>query len=338
MTYEMLEKELNGDKALSSIYLFYGEERFLLDSMLKKIKKKFGEMLQGINYIIIDESLVDDLIYNIESPAFGYDKKLIIVKNSGLFKKDGRKKLGTPIQEKIASYINENMDVINEAVNLVFIEEEVDKNSVYEAIQKNGIICEFEELNQVQLIKRLKGIVASYKVNVSDETLKFLIEGSGLNMQFLINELRKLIEFAGPGGTIQKEDVDKLSIKQIDAIIFDLTDDLGSKKISSAIEVLDGLIYQKEPLQKILVTLYNHFKKLYLCSIAMKTGKDIATSIGLKPNQTFFVSKYKKQASSFKTEEFKRILDELTELDYNSKNGKIDIDIGLRSILCSYCK
>lgn len=338
MTYEMLEKELNGDKALSSIYLFYGEERFLLDNAVKKIKKKFGEMLQGINYIIIDESLVDDLIYNIESPAFGYDKKLIIIKNSGLFKKDGRKKAGTPIQEKIARYINENIDVINEAVNLVFIEEEADKNVVFEAIEKNGIICNFEELNQIQLIKRLKAIVTSYKVNVSEDTLKFLIEGSGLNMQFLINELRKLIEFAGEGGTIHKEDVDKLAIKQIDAIIFDLTDDLGSKKILHAIEVLDGLIYQKEPLQKILVTLYNHFKKLYLCSIAMKTGKDVATSIGLKPNQTFFVSKYKKQANSFKTEEFKKILDELTELDYNSKNGKIDIDVGLRSILCSYCK
>jgi DNA polymerase-3 subunit delta len=139
-------------------------------------------------------------------------------------------------------------------------------------------------------------------------------------------------------GNIQKEDVDKLAIKQIDSVIFDLTDDLGNKKITNAMEVLDGLIYQKEPLQKILVTLYNHFKKLYLCSMAVKSGKDIATSIGLKPNQTFLVSKYKKQVSSFKPEELRNILKELTILDYNSKNGKIDIDIGLKSILRSYCK
>ena len=143
MTYETLEKELNKDGKLHSLYLFYGEERFLLESAVKKLKKKFGEMLQGINYIIIDESLIDDLIYNIESPAFGFEKKLIIVKNSGLFKKDGRKKAGTPIQEKVASYIKENMDVINEAVNIVFIEDEVDKNQVYEDIEKNGIIFNF---------------------------------------------------------------------------------------------------------------------------------------------------------------------------------------------------
>ena len=75
MTYETLEKELNKDGKLHSLYLFYGEERFLLESAAKKLKKKFGEMLQGINYIIIDESLIDDLIYNIESPAFGFEKK-----------------------------------------------------------------------------------------------------------------------------------------------------------------------------------------------------------------------------------------------------------------------
>ena len=86
MTYDMLEKELNSNKELNSIYLFFGEDRFLIDNSLKKIKKKFGDILQGINYVIIEENLINDLIYNIESPAFGYDKKLIVVKNSGLFK------------------------------------------------------------------------------------------------------------------------------------------------------------------------------------------------------------------------------------------------------------
>ena len=336
MTYDALEKELNNGK-LNSLYLFYGEERFLLDNSLKKIKKLFGEMLQGINYIILDETLLDDLIYNIESPAFGYDKKLILVKDSGLFKKDGRKKSGTPIQEKIASYIMENMDLINESVVLIFIEEMVDKNSVFEAINKNGIVCQFDELNQAQLIRRLKQIANAYKVNADENVLAYLIDVSGTNMQFLINEIRKLIEYAGENGNITKESIDKLAIKQIDSVVFELTDNLGSRNIKKALEILDNLIYQKEPLQKILITLYNHFKKLYLCKIAIKLNKDIVNSIGLKPNQTFLVAKYKKQCSAFSEEELKNILKELTNLDYSSKNGKLDIDVGLKSILCRYC-
>ena len=336
MTYDVLEKELNGGK-LDSLYLFYGEERFLLDNSLKKVKKIFGEMLQGINYIILDETLIDDLIYNIESPAFGYDKKLILVKDSGLFKKDGRKKVGTPIQEKIASYILENMDLINESVVLVFVEESVDKNCVYDAINKKGIVCQFDELNLSQLIRRLKQITNAYKVNVDENVLACLIDTSGTNMQNLINEIRKLIEYAGENGNITKESVDKLAIKQIDSVVFELTDNLGTRNIKKALDILNNLIYQKEPLQKILITLYNHFKKLYLCKIALKLNKDIVTSIGLKPNQTFLVSKYKKQCASFAEDELESILMEFVNLDYSSKNGKIDIEIGLKSILSTYC-
>ncbi len=43
----------------------------------------------------------------------------------------------------------------------------------------------------------------------------------------------------------------KLAIKQIDSVIFDLTDSLREKKdIPSAMETLKGLIYNKENLYK----------------------------------------------------------------------------------------
>ena len=42
MNYSSLEKHLNSEE-LNSIYLFYGEEEFLISISIKKIKKKFGE-------------------------------------------------------------------------------------------------------------------------------------------------------------------------------------------------------------------------------------------------------------------------------------------------------
>ncbi|MCI9366566.1 MAG: hypothetical protein HFJ54_08830 [Clostridia bacterium] len=44
MTQEELEKELKIEK-LNSIYLLYGEETYLLETDLKKIKKIFGEKI-----------------------------------------------------------------------------------------------------------------------------------------------------------------------------------------------------------------------------------------------------------------------------------------------------
>lgn len=90
-------------------------------------------------------------------------------------------------------------------------------------------------------------------------------------------------------------------------------------------------------MQKILITLYNHFKKIYLCVLSVKFNKDIINTLNLKPNQVFLITKYKKQASYFKEEELKNILQAFVDLDYDSKNGKLDIDVGLRTILCTYC-
>ena len=336
---EELEKQIN-EQELKGIYLLYGEEMFLLQQQLNKIKKKFGEVVKGINYIAIDENNIQELIADIETPAFGYPNKLIIARNTGIFKREVKGRIGGASKElknKINEYLKSNIDMINESVILVFVENEVEKNSIYNTIEKIGIVCNFEEQKPFQIIKRLKSICNSYKVNVDESTLQYLIESCGTNMQDLINEIRKLIEYAGENGKIQKQDIDKLCIKKIESIIFDLTDNLGQKKVKEALEVLYNLIASKEPIQKILITLYNHFKKLYFVKIAIANNKDVAQSLQLKPNQMFLVNKYKLQAKGFKTSELRKIIQELEDLDYHYKIGLIDLNVGLESILCVYC-
>lgn len=338
MKIEELEKELK-QGILHGIYLLYGEETFLLENSLKSIKKIFGEKITGINYILLDETNINEIVSDIETPAFGYEKKLIIARNTGLFKKELKRKSkndNSLIKEKLNAYIKENIRQINETVNLIFIEETVEKCELLSTIEKLGIVCNFEYQKPYQIQNRLKAIINAYKVNVETNTLVYLIECCGTDMQELINETRKLIEYAGEGNFITKQSIDKLCIKKMESIIFDLTDSLGKKDINQAIEVLRNLINSKEPLQKILVTLYNHFKKIYLAKFAMLKNKDIANSLDLKPNQLFLANKYKAQANYFKLQELRRILQEFCDLDYKYKIGIIDLQTGLESILCAY--
>ena len=339
ISVENLEKELKAGK-LNSIYLLYGEELFLLENSLKRIKNIFGECIKGINYINIDETNYTELIQDIETPAFGYEKKLIIARNTGLLKKDGKRKNVEleKSREKLIEYLNKNIDMIKESVVLVFVEENADnKKELYKVIDKKGVVCNFEYQKPIQLEKRIKAICNGYEVKIDDSTLRYFIECCGTNMQDLINEIRKLIEYAGKGGEILKEDIDELSIKKLESVIFDLTDSLGKKDTAKALQVLKNLIYAKEPLQKILITLYNHFKKIYFTKLALKYKKDIISSLDLKPNQTFLVNKYKQQAGYFTEYELKQVLQKLRDLDYEYKNGLIDLQIGIESILCAYC-
>lgn len=327
-----LENDLKNQN-LHGIYVFYGEEKYLQQEYLRKIKKIFGELSLGINYILLDENNIDTLISDIETPAFGYEKKLIIIRDSNLFKKDCK----SPMKEKFKKYVSENMDIINEAVVIVFIEEIVHKMDLYKTVEKNAVIIETKELKPIEIKNRLKRICAMYKVQISDQNLNYLIETAGTSMQDLINEIRKLIEYAGENGEIKKEDIDKLTIKEIQAIIFDLTDYLGTKNTEKALEVLNNLIYNKEPLQKIIITLYNHFRKIYLTKLVLKERRDLVEVLSLKPNQVFLTTKYRKQAEYFKEKEILQILKELIDLDYKSKSGQIDLDIGLKTVLCKNC-
>ena len=325
-----------------SVKLLFGEETYLLEARLKRIKKDFGELVKGINFIQIDDTNAQELIADIETPAFGYEKKLIIARYTGLFKKEKKTAKGQELAvnklvNKIAEYVEENISLINEAVELIFVEEEAEKNTLYKAIEKNGEVIEFSLLKLPELIQNIQKICMAYKVKIDNLTAKYFIECCGTNMQDLINEIRKLIEFVGQDGVITTKEIDLLSIKQIDSVIFDLTDNLGKKETKKAMDVLKNLIYEKEPIQKILITLYNHFKKLYIVKIAEENKKDLATAMKLKPNQLFLTTKYKMQAKYFSKQEIEDILEEFVNLDANYKVGLIDINIGLESILCRYC-
>lgn len=342
MTPEILEQELKQNK-LNSLYLLYGEEEYLLETTIKKIKKIFGNIVIGINYIQIDETNIKSLISEIQMPSFGYDKKMIVVKNSGLFKKskNGGKRASSKseggLTEQLASYIEENIQMINNSIILIFIEKEIDSGLLVNTIEKYGVVCDFQELKPIQISKRLKAICNGYKVKIDDGTMQEFIETCGTNMQVLINEIRKLIEYAGENGTITKEAIKLLSVKELDSVIFDLTDNLGKKDITKALDILQELIYNKEPIQKILVTLYGHFKKIYLTKLALEYNRNIVEALNLKPNQTFLANKYNKQAQYFNKQHLRKMLQELIDLDYNNKQGNIEINVGLEAILCTYC-
>ena len=310
------------------IYLLFGEDEYLRNEYLKKIKKEFGEIQLGINYVQVDENNVSNIISNIETPAFGFPSKLIIAKDTGLFKK----------KNALADALSDYLKTANlEGVELVFLEIAPEKNSLFNTISKIGEVKEFKEQKLPQLITKVKSIAKAYNVNIAENVASYFIECVGTNMSDIINELRKLIEYAGNGGTIVKEDIDALSIKKSESIIFDLTDNLGRKKISESIEVVHNLIYAKEPIQRILIMLYNHFKKLYIIKLAIEENKNVAQSLKLKPNQAFLVGKYQTQAKYFSKEELRSLLEELIKIDSSSKSGGIEINVGLETVLCKYC-
>ena len=109
-------------------------------------------------------------------PCFGYDKKLIVVKNSGLFKKETKKRGVSNLKEtrdNLEKYLKENAEDIKQNVILVFVEDSIEKLNITKLVESiGGTICEFPFQKPIQIEKRLDAICKAYKVNAENRSNK----------------------------------------------------------------------------------------------------------------------------------------------------------------------
>lgn len=109
-------------------------------------------------------------------PCFGYEKKLIVVKNSGLFKKETKKRGVSNLKETrdaLEKYLKENAEDVRQNVVLVFIEDGIEKLNITKLIESiGGIVCEFPYQKPMQIEKRLNAICKAYKVNAENRSNK----------------------------------------------------------------------------------------------------------------------------------------------------------------------
>lgn len=315
---------------MNNLYLITGEETYEKKECLEKIKKDFGELVKGINYVVLDKDNISNLESEINTYPFGYSKKLIIVKFD---KKDNSSDEDV---DKKNDFSNDEMQEIlsnlGEEVWVVIIGEFTVKSKLYKFVEKNGKCFLLDKKRENEIIPWCKNFFDEQKIVVSNSDISYLINLCGTEKQILKNEIDKLIGFAIFSKTIKREDIDKLCIKTSDIIIFDLTDSLGEKNVKRALVSLNDLIENKEPIQKIVIMIAKHFKSLLVAKIATEEGKNLMNELNTK--STYAINKYKEQSRRFKKEELITIIKKLAKLDVDSKMGKIDLKIGIERIIC----
>ena len=127
------------------------------------------------------------------------------------------------------------------------------------------------------------------------------------------------------------EVINALCTRTPEVIVFELTDCLGAKNTQKSLAILDELLNNKEPIQKVLIVLAKHFRDLLMVRECINQRLN-ATAV-LDANKQFLASKYMNQARNFSFDELMRIFKEFVKLDIDSKTGLIDPKIGLQKIL-----
>lgn len=300
---------------MSNIYLLYGEEKYELNQKVEKIKKEFSNLQVGVNLFYINNDNIDELPSITQGVTFFGSEKLIIIKNTNL-------KFDTNIIKDI-----------DEDIKVIIIEESVDKRlSEYKNLAKFAECIEFKHLDAAQMTDFIISTLKRYNVKISYEDAQYMQNVCGEDKSNNINEMQKLVIYVGNGGTVTKDIIDNICSKTLNAKIFDVLENIINKKKKIAIEQLNTLLQQKEPIVKIYIMLYKQYKQLYMIKLLKVKGeKNIATAIGLHP---FVVKKLLASCDKYTEQELKNIIYAFDEYDQKTKNGDIDFEIGLKKIIC----
>lgn len=322
MSVDVLKEDLKSNN-LKNLYLFYGHEEFLKKYYLENIEKTILEKdLSAMNKLVLEGKFeISKIEEACETMPVFSEKKLVIVKNSGLFKsgKDGSKQQST--KEELIAYLKN----LPSYTVLVFYEEEIDKRlKTVDAIKKNGLLVEFPFQKPAELVKWVTKAIKSHKKEISVGDASYLIEICEQGMTEILNEVNKLVMFVGERSKITVQDIEKVCTKSVKSRIFDLTDAVAEKNLDKALKLLNDMIILREPLPKILFMItrqLRHVLEMKLLSIDGMSVKEACAKIGITP---YAGGKVSSQAKSFSTDKLKEGIKEAFELDLAIKTGRIN--------------
>lgn len=301
---------------MSNIYLFYGEETYDLNQRVEKIKKEFERLELGVNLFYITKENINELESISQGFTFFGSSKLIVIKNTNL-KFD-------------VEYIKD----LDEETKVVIIEDSVDKRlTSYKQLSKIAECVEFKHMNDKQIVTYIMQTLKKYNKNIDMKTAEYMQSICGEEKANIINELKKLVIYLDDKDTVTVQDVDKVCSKTLNAKIFEVLQKIIDKKHKVAIDALDELLNQKEPIVKIYIMLYRQVKQMYMIKV-MKERKesDIATKLGIHP---FVYKNLSITCDKYKLQDLKNIIYEFDKYDEKTKNGELDFEVGIKKIICT---
>ena len=176
---------------IKDIYLFYGQETYLMRAALEEIKKVLEEQSRAaggdLDYINADGREIngEQITEFCTTASFVSPRKLIAVEDyPPLIGKDAQ------AEPCLLEYIDNPAD----AVLVFYCTQEVIKTSpLYKKLVKRGEVVEFLPPSETELEKFIRGELKKYGRSIDADALRFLISYTDTGLCMLVPELSLLL-------------------------------------------------------------------------------------------------------------------------------------------------
>lgn len=322
-------KTINQDiekNEIKQFYLLFGAEDYLKRQYRDKLAKALVDTEDTMNYNYFEGNNFQlQAVLDIgETLPFFAEKRVLVLENSGLFKK-------TPEE------IEKRLEQFPDSTHVIFVEKEVDKRSrLYKWIGKHGYASEMNTPDEKMLITWVKGLCRAEGKQIEDSAIFYFVEHMGTDMLLLKNELEKLFCYRYDSERITVEDIREVCVSQASDKMFEMLDAIGMHNQDKALLLYHDLLALREPAMRVLYMLTRHFHILMQMSALMSEGKDnkgMAAACGIPP---FSVKKYAAQAGKYSYETLKSMVEKCQATDQGIKTGMVQDVVGVELLIVEF--
>ena len=306
------------------LYVFHGEETFLLHHYLEQMKKiLLDELTEAFNFHKLTAENFElrafaDAVENLPMMA---EHTFVWVDEVDLFK------MAEADREKAAQVLSDIPDYCTVVFSYVTTPFKPDKRlkKLWEAIDQHGITVEFAKQTERELIPWIGRHFASHGKRISNQLCAYLIEITGGTMTALSGEIAKIAAYSGVD-EIRKSDIDAVTEPVLDAVVFQMTDLLSSGETGAALGKLHTLLkMQQEPIA-ILGAIGGHFRRMGTARTLIDCGKGSGELMRLCGLQDYPARKTMGAAGRFSARFYAKAAELVLETDNAMKTSFDDAD------------
>lgn len=308
------------------IYLLKGQEKLLLEMQLTKIIEENNICEADCVKFDATEQPISDLIELANSQSMFFDKQVVIVNNPFFLTGENPRLPFKNDYTELETYI-ENPNPETVIIFFANYDKLDSRKNLVKKLEKNSVIFEAKKVTGQKYNDTLEKAIAKRKLNFTPEAFELFVQLIPEDLEKAVNELDK-IKLQGIG-EVDKEVIEKSISQSIEKDVFELTKAIGTRDKTKILKVYQDIMLQKNMEIALISIIGGHlvlFKNIQEGLSNRLTSDQIAKEYGKNP---FVVKMNINTAKMIKNEVVLELIEELTNLDYMIKTGKIDKEVGL---------
>ena len=303
------------------VSLVYGIQDVRVHSKVDEIVKNYLDDINEFTCVTVDAEKISlqDIVSDANTLPFGFDKKVVIIKNPYFLSSSKEPKLPFDVDYDVfIDYLKQ--DSQDSMIILSFVGEIDNRKALVKNIKGYAKVYELSNIEKNEWNIIAKRLFNDKGIKISDDTISFFIGRINNDLGLMMREVEKLSLYSK---VITKEDVEALVSRPLEENSFMMVDAIINNDLNSLLTIYNDLKLQNEEPTRILAMLTNQLSLQYQVSALAKdhSEKEIASILNIHP---YRVKLMLQKRSKINNNDIMYIIDKMAELDLKIKTGEID--------------